>query len=55
MKIHTDLKVIAAEGLEKAVAAELATEDGDLETLLAEQQKAASDEREDAKDNTESV
>jgi len=58
MKIDTKLKVIAAEVLEKAIAAELETKDGDIELLLAQQKKESEgpgDEREDAEDNTESV
>lgn len=53
MKINTKLQVVAAEGVEKAVASELEVEDDDLEKLLA--QSEATDETEDTEDNPESL
>ena len=48
MKIDTELTIVGAEALEKAIAAELASQeqDGDIEELLAKL-----DERADIKDN----
>ncbi len=51
-KINSVLRTVAAQELEKAVAAELeAVEDGDIETLLAAQEEKQN-ERKDVEDNS---
>lgn len=51
-KINSVLRTVAAQELEKAVAAELeAVEDGDIETLLAAQEEKHN-ERKDVENNS---
>jgi hypothetical protein len=54
MKISTELKIVGAESLEKAVAAELAeaNEDGDIQALLDELDKGGVDERPTTENNS---
>ena len=53
MKISTELNIVGAESLEKAVASEIAAaEDGDIEALLKELDEGGVDERPNDQNNS---
>lgn len=52
MKINTELNIVGAESLEKAVASEIAAEDGDIQALLDELDKGGVDERPTTENNS---